>query len=538
MLSFFQLLAVKIEFLVLSLTICLFLLNYFDVLLNGFISFLFQLTSIQINSKSETKDLTAEVNNIECLNHYNKNFDNPFGWLEDVTIVETKNWIEKQFETSQTYFESLEDLNKDIKHNLIESQAFEVIESPFQCGKSYFFFKKLQPDQIQFSLYATDDLYSEANLVFDPNSLEIEESTDSSLIIVYGTWISTDGLKLAFGYKVQNNNLNSKKNDEMFIGVFDLKNQTHLKNEIIRNCRADTTNVTWLESRTGFFYTTTIKIKTTSTPQRNHPEQDSQQQNIDINNNNTEEKLNNYKTEATNSNEEENIETIEFLNRVLFHRLDTDETTDLTIFELVSNDDVIHLSTQISSDGHYLLLEIFSKNRELASNTSFRPVNQYENLFFNSSDNVCIGNKFYYFDLSKFDGSTRDSIGKCTKLIDTFLYRFSYISNIEEDFWFRTNFKAKKFRVVRISLPDLTAQHDVNDCSKIDNSSRKKNNINNNENSRNEQATMMQQYLLLDCWKNCLEWIPENANGHFLERAGFKLIKFKIIIFCFLLIMI
>lgn len=66
-----------------------------------------------------------------------------------------------------------------------------------------------------------------------------------------------------------------------------------------------------------------------------------------------------------------------------------------------------------------------------------------------------VGNKVYYYDLTKFNGNSAESIDPCINLIDTFSFRFDYFSNIEEDFWFRTNYRAPNFRVVRITLPNI-----------------------------------------------------------------------------------
>ena len=138
----------------------------------------------------------------------------------------------------------------------------------------------------------------------------------------------------------------------------------------------------------------------------------------------------------------------------------------------------------MSSDSHYLIVEAHRHATEISCSSSHRPVIS-EN--FSSFD---MGNKVYCFDLTAFSGLSAASIGCCMKLIDVFAYRFEYISNIEQEFWFRTNFRAPTFRVVRITLPDVRGDMDIS-------------------------AEL--EYLFLMAWKTALEWIPERP-GCFLER--------------------
>jgi len=138
----------------------------------------------------------------------------------------------------------------------------------------------------------------------------------------------------------------------------------------------------------------------------------------------------------------------------------------------------------MSSDGHYLIVEAHRHATEISFNSGHRPV---------ISENFCsfdMGNKVYFFDLTAFSGHSAASIGCCMKLIDVFAYRFEYISNIEQEFWFRTNFRAPNFRVVRITLPEVRGDMEI---------------------------SAEWEYLFLMAWKTALEWIPERP-GCFLER--------------------
>jgi hypothetical protein len=71
------------------------------------------------------------------------------------------------------------------------------------------------------------------------------------------------------------------------------------------------------------------------------------------------------------------------------------------------------------------------------------------------------GNKVYYIDLthfSKYDPfiETKKILYLlCVELIDNFNYRFQFITNIDEQLWFRTNHNVSNFHIVKISLPDV-----------------------------------------------------------------------------------
>eukprot|EP01033_Poteriospumella_lacustris_P014372 gene14372-biopygen6522 len=62
-----------------------------------------------------------------------------------------------------------------------------------------------------------------------------------------------------------------------------------------------------------------------------------------------------------------------------------------------------------------------------------------------------------------------------------------------EDFWFRTNYRAPNFRVVRITLPNIDVY--------------------------NEDEVVHKTFQLLNAWKQCLDWIPQRVDGDYLESA-------------------
>lgn len=263
-------------------------------------------------------------------------------------------------------------------------------------------------------------------------------------------WLSGDGFKLVYGYSRGAGN-------SMSLAVRDLRTKEDPAVDVIRGCYVDYTAVSWVDSRSGFFYSTQLAVQ----PSDHSTSRESMDGDL-----------------ATT-----------YSNRVYFHKLGTRQASDLLIFETMTMSDSMMINTHITSDGHYLLLEIFKKRRELTGNSLWRSM---------VSDNCAtspVGNKVFYYDLCKFDGLYAESLGACVKLIDTFMYRFDYISSVEEDFWFRSNYQATNFRVVRVTLPELNSHEDDPEA---------------------EQCRLR----LLNAWKNCLDWIPQRTDGDYLASAG------------------
>jgi prolyl oligopeptidase len=431
--------------------------------------------------------------------------------LEDLTNPNNIKWIESELELTENYTKAnLTDVRKKFSNAFRNSSNFESIENPIHFGSTYFFYKRLRPEIPQYSLFATNNLDVEAKLVFDPNTVRFahlstitwdDEDPTEGMIYVHATWISLDGFKLAYGYTTD---LHSR---EMCIRVRDLKTGKDLP-ETIRNCYVDYTNVTWLESRTGFFYTTqSIYDPQNNTNQTSSTSQSTKSNATSISDN----------SEPNPNKNSKGSKDKKISNRVIFHPLNTDpETHDFLVFETLNIHDNVIVNTQVTTDSHYLLIDIFKKKRDLHTNSFYRST------ISEHASSSSIGNKVYYFDLSKFDAKNSITLGYCYKFIDTFAYRFDYISNIEEDFWFRTNFKAVNFRVVRITLPDFSINtNNLNEDEQTEMSTRLFN-ISRDYNDSTQTLTVSIDsinFKFLHAWKNCLDWIPQRLDGDYLESA-------------------
>lgn len=458
---------------------------------------------------------------------HGKSINNPFGVLENLTEPKNVAWIESQLKLTEKYTKThLAETRKRFTQAYKVASNFESIENPIHFGSTYFFFKRLRPEIPQYSLFSTNHLDIEAKLVFDPNTVrfaqyddlpaeeeeeeekerdgEKEEDVTKGMIYIHATWISHDGFKIAYGYTT---NLQSKV---MNIRVRDMKTGKDLP-DVVTGCYVDYTSVTWLESRTGFFYTTQV-IHDPTNPNLNSKTSTTENGNDRNSVASTTSTITTTTTTTTNTSAKTNIEK-KISNRVLFHRINSNE--DFLVFETLTLHDNLIVNTHITSDAHYLLIDIFKKKRDLSCNSFWRST------ISEHASASSIGNKVYYFDLTKFDAKNSSTLGYCYKLIDTFAYRFDYISNIEDDFWFRTNFRAPNFRVVRITLPDFSATED-DKMSEI--SSNQTHTLTSEGNDPNNTRTNAHEldsinFKCIIAWKTCLDWIPQRLDGDYLESA-------------------
>jgi protease II len=451
---------------------------------------------------------------------HEKTVNNPMAVLEDLSNPSNANWIQSQLTLTENYTKKhLNEIRKKFANAIRNTNIYESIENPIHFGSTYFFFKKLRPEIPQYSLFSTNNLDIEAKLVFDPNTVrfpsvgsgddqlsprEWDEDDDDDLIegmiYIHGTWISLDGYKLAYGYTTE---LSSRS---LHIRVRDLKTGKDLS-DTISNCYVDYTSVTWLESRTGFFYTTQVILDDPLV----HATHRTSSVDDDMDDN------------PNPKGKQHHLSDKRISNRVLFHKIGTSETSDFLVFETLTTHDNVIVNTEITSDNHYLLIDIFKKKRDLSCNSFWRST------ISEHASASSIGNKIYYFDLTKFDAKNSLTLGYCYKLIDTFAYRFDYISNIEDDFWFRTNFKAPNFRVVRITLPDLSLSSVIGDDQMsnpgsshdgiITSSHRTYSMDGKTDHDIDEVDIASMNYKFINAWKQCLDWIPQRLDGDYLESA-------------------
>ncbi|MGM0607919.1 MAG: prolyl oligopeptidase family serine peptidase [Candidatus Muiribacteriota bacterium] len=160
----------------------------------------------------------------------------PYRWLEDDNLKETKEWNEMQ----NKKFNNFIDLNKksQIKNRLECIWNFEKKSVPFiEAGRTFFW--KNSGVENQFSLYRIENDGSETKIL-DPNSM-----SDDGTVAVYTTEISPDGQYLAYS-------ISESGSDWQKIKIKNIKTMDEFE-ETIEYCRF--TGIAWEDDSSGFYYT-------------------------------------------------------------------------------------------------------------------------------------------------------------------------------------------------------------------------------------------------------------------------------------------
>lgn len=159
--------------------------------------------------------------------------------------------------------------------------------------------------------------------------------------------------------------------------------------------------------------------------------------------------------DSDDSEHKKGSETQGLLNHTLYyHRLGTDQNEDCVVYATPENPKWM-LSADVSVDGEYLLISL---------NDSCEPVNR---LFYKKLN----GNKGYD---NPNNNEQKDS--GIVKLIDNFDHEYSYITNVNTKFWFKTNRDAPRYKVISIDFSnpaienwkDIITHHSVDVLSYVE----------------------------------------------------------------------
>ena len=113
----------------------------------------------------------------------------PFRWLEDRTLPETEDWIDKQRRNCAAYFEAIPEYPV-IKEELLRRLDVEVVDQPARIGDCYFF-RRRSRGQERASLFLRGAHSRIERLLVEPDR--------SSRYVSVGIYrISSDGKTLAF----------------------------------------------------------------------------------------------------------------------------------------------------------------------------------------------------------------------------------------------------------------------------------------------------------------------------------------------------
>eukprot|EP01033_Poteriospumella_lacustris_P014374 gene14374-10271_t len=213
--------------------------------------------SFRSKAVKKTVELPAELAVDKTVTLLGKDVPDPLVPLEDLDSDAMEQYLKAQQEATDEFVDDkLAGIMQSFYHKYKAAINYEHLENPICFGQTYFFFKRIRPELQQYSLFSTSDLNREASLVFDPNTVRFAHSGSESVDItagmpyIHATWISEDGHRMAYGYS------DSVDSKSLTIRVRDLRQRKDLAVDLLTNCSVDYTSVAWIDSRTGFFYTT------------------------------------------------------------------------------------------------------------------------------------------------------------------------------------------------------------------------------------------------------------------------------------------
>ena len=284
----------------------------------------------------------------------------PYRWLEDPDSEATIAWVTAQNKVTTDYLDQIPSREK-IKSRLTQLWNYEKYSSPFKRGDRYFYFKNdgLQNQDI---LYTLESLAAEPSVLLDPNTL----SADGT-VALSGIAISDNGQYLAYG-------LSTAGSDWIDYFVKNITTGEQLSDHLkwIKFSGAS-----WTKDHQGFFY-----------------------------------------SRYAEPNEATKLEDVNYFQKLYYHRLGTEQTEDLLIYERLDQKEW-GFDGQVTEDGKYLVISVWQ-----GTDTK---------------------NLVFYKNLSQPES-------KVIELINEFEASYSVIDNDGDRFLVQTDLDAPRGRVIVIDL--------------------------------------------------------------------------------------
>ena len=143
--------------------------NYFSFL---FVLFVLFVLSCQQDSNKINYPSTKKVTKVD--KYFGTEVIDNYRWLENDNAVETKNWVDKQNETTFSYLENIPFRNQ-IKNRLEQLWDYDKVSAPFKEGY-YTYFYKNSGLQNQYVVYRKKKGYEE-EVFLDPNTFAKDGTT-------------------------------------------------------------------------------------------------------------------------------------------------------------------------------------------------------------------------------------------------------------------------------------------------------------------------------------------------------------------------
>lgn len=293
-------------------------------------------------------------------NYHGTEVADPYRWLEDSQSEATQAWIAAQNDLTFAYLNAIP-ARQALFQRLTRLWNYEKYSVPFQRGQRYFFFKN-DGLQNQSVLYSLTDLEGEPQVLLDPNTL----SADGTIALA-NLAISEDGKLMAYGLAMAGSDWQEWRVREVETGR-DLPDQLQW---------IKFSGVAWRLDGQGFYYS-----------RYDAPRPD------------------------------RTLEEINYYQKLYYHRLGTDQSEDVLIYERPDQKEWGFNAT-VSEDGQYLIIAVWR------------------------GTDPC--NLIFYQDLTQPQTPV-------VELISDFEAHYSFIGNEGTLFWFHTNLEAPRGRVIGIDI--------------------------------------------------------------------------------------
>ncbi|CAK9178360.1 unnamed protein product [Ilex paraguariensis] len=170
-------------------------------------------------------------------NYHGVLISDPYRWLEDPDSEETKEFVQKQVELTESVLKKC-DTREKLREKLTKFYDYPRYDPPFRAGDKYFYFHNtgLQPQKV---LYMQDSLDAKPEVLLDPNAL-----SEDGTVALSSYAVSEDAKYLAYG-------ISSGGSDWVTIKVMRIEDKVVLPDTL---CWVKFTDISWTHDNKGFFY--------------------------------------------------------------------------------------------------------------------------------------------------------------------------------------------------------------------------------------------------------------------------------------------
>lgn len=284
--------------------------------------------------------------------------NDPYRWLEDDNSPETKAWVEAQNEVTFDYLARIPQRDA-IKARLTALLDYERYGVPYKRGERYFYGKN-DGLQNQSVIYTLSSLDAEPAVLLDPNTL-----SDDGTVALSGYSITEDGKTMAYGLSVAGSDWEEWH-------VRDVETATD-RPDLIKWVKFS--GASWAKDGSGFYY-----------------------------------------SRYDEPTEETKLTSVNYYQKLYFHRLGTPQSEDRLVYERPDQKDW-SFSGRETDDARYLIIT--------------------------SHQGTDPKNRVLYRELTQPDAPV-------VELLMEFDAEYSFIDNEGPVFWFQTDLEAPRRRVVAI----------------------------------------------------------------------------------------